>query len=80
MSTVWFGKWKGAVPQLERHKSEKAEGTAQAKCSLVGAAQIPLTNGKNPNQKCPSLRRGWGQGRLQFIAHSEIKISPNSFQ
>lgn len=49
MSTVWFGKWKGTVPQLERHESEKAEGTVQAKCSLVGATQIPLTNGKSPN-------------------------------
>lgn len=70
--TVWFWKWKRAMPEWERHISEKAVENA-VMGTLVCMAQIPLAQW----QEMSSLRRGWGQGRLQFIAHSEIKISPN---
>lgn len=74
--TVWFAKWKRTVLELERLKSEKAEGNAGLGGSVC-MAHVPRTQWQAAEQDCPPPGRGWGHGRPQFIAHSEIKISPN---
>lgn len=73
-SLVWKVEEDGA--RVGKRSIRKAEGNAGLG-GVVCTVQVPLSQWQTPNWKCPSPRRGWGQGRLQFIAHSEIKISLN---
>lgn len=75
--TVWIWKWKRIVPELVRHKEKRQGKCRHGHCSLCDSnTSYPMAQGLTKNVP-PSIRRIWGQGRLQFIAHSEIKISPN---